>query len=87
MSASGQKITENLKERHARIQSFVEEHVKICKDLDLHDDDLWEIYRDNFKDWKLEDFKEVSGPLITKLRNQLQRHGVLVLKGLGTSIS
>ncbi|RKF84285.1 hypothetical protein GcM1_125005, partial [Golovinomyces cichoracearum] len=66
---------------------FVEEHIEIYKDPDLHDDDLWEIYRDDFKDWKLEDFKEVSGPLITKLRNQLRRRGVLVLKGRGTPVA
>lgn len=87
MSAPKENITENPQERHAKIQSFVEEHIEIYKDPDLHDDDLWEIFRDDFKDWKLEDFKEVTGPLITKLRNQLRRRGVLVLKGQGTSIA
>ncbi|POS83082.1 hypothetical protein EPUL_003736 [Erysiphe pulchra] len=53
----------------------------------LHDDDLWETFQEDFKEWRLKDFKVVQNQFIIALRNQLRCRGVLVQKGRGYPIA
>lgn len=87
MSASNDKNTETPVERHIKLQNFIQEHINKYTHPELHDDDLWETFQEDFKDWRLEDFKVVQNQFIIALRNQLRRRGVLVQKGRGYPIA
>ncbi|RKF84200.1 hypothetical protein GcM1_140003, partial [Golovinomyces cichoracearum] len=87
MSASDDKNTETPVERNIKLQNFIQEHINKHTHPDLHDDDLWETFQEDFKDWRLEDFKVVQNQFIIALRNQLRRRGVLVQKGRGYPIA
>ncbi|RKF79881.1 hypothetical protein GcC1_042023 [Golovinomyces cichoracearum] len=53
----------------------------------LNDDDLWEKFQEDFKNWRLEDFKVVPNQFIIALRKLLKRRGVIVQKGRGYPIA
>ncbi|POS84537.1 hypothetical protein EPUL_004867 [Erysiphe pulchra] len=84
---SDNKNTETPVERNFKLQNFILEHINKYTHPELHDVDLWETFQEDFKDWRLEDFKVVQTQFIIALRNQLRRRGVLVQKGRGYPIA
>ncbi|RKF78038.1 hypothetical protein GcM1_214015 [Golovinomyces cichoracearum] len=86
-SSNDKNPVEDPKERQIRLNTFIQESIEKYKYLELRDGNLWEIFQDGLKGWKLDDFKSISSQYITGLRNQLRRRGVLIHKGLGFHIS
>ncbi|RKF64520.1 hypothetical protein GcM3_131020, partial [Golovinomyces cichoracearum] len=71
-SSNDKNPVEDPKELQIRLNTFVQESIEKYKYPELRDDDLWEIFQDDFKGWKLDDFKSISSQYITGLRNQLR---------------
>ncbi|RKF62673.1 hypothetical protein OnM2_031047b [Erysiphe neolycopersici] len=45
-------------------------------DQELRDDDLWDMFRSIFENWKLQDWKRTPGPVLKIFRNFLYENGV-----------
>jgi len=60
------------------IDDFIKFKTLEYKDADLKDDDLWEVYKDDFKDFTTEIFKNCNQIGIRKLRTVLRSNGVWV---------
>ncbi|KAI0997429.1 hypothetical protein K3495_g10759 [Podosphaera aphanis] len=48
---------EDPKEQQTRLNTFVQESIEKYKYPELRDDNLCEIFQDDFKGWELDDFK------------------------------
>jgi hypothetical protein len=63
-----------------RLVSYVQEKAQLYEKDKIMDQDLWEIYQDEFKIFTLDSFKKVNARALQNLRNSLLSRGVFVEK-------
>ena len=68
------------------IDDFIKFKALEYEDADLKDDDMWEVYKDDFKDFTVEIFRNCNQILIRKLRTILRTNGVWVQKHRDTTV-
>ncbi|KAI6248318.1 hypothetical protein HI914_03612 [Erysiphe necator] len=70
-----------------RTTDYILDAITTYQELDFHDEDLWEVFREDFIGWTKEHFDMADRKAIRLLRDHLRENGVWVFKKTGSTYS
>ena len=59
---------------------YILDAITTYQELDFHDEDLWEVFREDFTGWTKENFDKADRKAIRLLKDHLRENGVWVFK-------